>query len=256
MSSYNNAYKNAAFTNTEYMMQISRGISNIPPGNIDNQILEAEFKKNNVKEEINEYGVIMKSINRDINTYKNPFLYKVDICPPPQNISENIYDEHNKFLYTENKLLKSKNAIIDETMNNIKYIILESVILPKSANFQNDDIINKLDNDMFTIIKIKDHTNKHLSSYTYSTENKINDSFEILQCKDKINDYYNKYIPATKIRYTFKNKINLKSLQISFHDSNGDILNSKISEKNIEANNKNIQNVIFLKIGKVESICE
>jgi hypothetical protein len=93
-----------------------------------------EFNKpnliyNNVSDKISvdilvEYVIMIESIDRDIEKYPNPFKYKIYFNPVAQ----------------------TKDAYIYKTFENVKYIKLETAILPRKYSYFRKDITSNTNN--------------------------------------------------------------------------------------------------------------
>jgi hypothetical protein len=114
-----------------------------------------EFNKpnliyNNISDKISvdilvEYVIMIESIDRDIEKYPNPFKYKIYFNPVAQ----------------------TKDAYIYKTFENVKYIKLETAILPRKYSYLRKDIKSNT-TDYSTLI----NTNwKRNDNFTFNTVN-------------------------------------------------------------------------------------
>jgi hypothetical protein len=114
-----------------------------------------EFNKpnliyNNVSDKISvdilvEYVIMIESIDRDIEKFPNPFKYKIYFNPVAQ----------------------TKDAYIYKTFENVKYIKLETAILPRKYSYLRKDITSNT-TDVSTLINTNWERNDNL---TFNTVN-------------------------------------------------------------------------------------
>jgi hypothetical protein len=93
----------------------------------NNEFNKPKLIYNNISEKTSidilvEYAIMIESIDRDIEKYPNPFKYKVYFNP----------------------IAQTKDAYIYKTFENIKYIKLESAILPRKYSYYRKDITNNI----------------------------------------------------------------------------------------------------------------
>jgi hypothetical protein len=108
VSSYNN-YDNTNRISTPYLN--------------NNEFNKPNLIYNNISDKISvdilvEYVIMIESIDRDIEKYPNPFKYKIYFNPVAQ----------------------TKDAYIYKTFENVKYIKLETAILPRKYSYLRKDI--------------------------------------------------------------------------------------------------------------------
>ena len=89
----------------------------------NNEFAKPKLIYNNISDKVSidvlvEYVIIIESIDRDIEKYPNPFRYKVQFNPVAQ----------------------TKDAYIYKTFENVKYIKLETAILPRKYSYSKNDI--------------------------------------------------------------------------------------------------------------------
>jgi len=120
ISSYNNFENNNYSIRTPYLN--------------NNEFNKPNLIYNNISDKISvdilvEYVIMIESIDRDIEKFSNPFKYKIYFNPVAQ----------------------TKDAYIYKTFENVKYIKLESAILPRKYSYFRKDI-SSLTTDYSTII--------------------------------------------------------------------------------------------------------
>ena len=136
ISSYNNFDNNNYSIRTPYLN--------------NNEFNKPNLIYNNISDKISvdilvEYVIMIESIDRDIEKFSNPFKYKIYFNPVAQ----------------------TKDAYIYKTFENVKYIKLESAILPRKYSYLRKDI-SSLTTDYSTII----NTNwKRNDNFTFDISN-------------------------------------------------------------------------------------
>lgn len=120
ISSYNNFENNNYSIRTPYLN--------------NNEFNKPNLIYNNISDKISvdilvEYVIMIESIDRDIEKFPNPFKYKIYFNPVAQ----------------------TKDAYIYKTFENVKYIKLESAILPRKYSYFRKDI-SSLITDYSTLI--------------------------------------------------------------------------------------------------------
>jgi hypothetical protein len=135
VSSYNN-FDNTNRISTPYLT--------------NNEFNKPNLIYNNISDKISvdilvEYIIMIESIDRDIEKFPNPFKYKIYFNPVAQ----------------------TKDAYIYKTFENVKYIKLETAILPRKYSYLRKDITSNTD-DYSTII----NTNwKRNDNFSFNTVN-------------------------------------------------------------------------------------
>ena len=138
VSSYNNFDNNNYSIRTPYLN--------------NNEFNKPNLIYNNISDKISvdilvEYVIMIESIDRDIEKFHNPFKYKIYFNPVAQ----------------------TKDAYIYRTFENVKYIKLETAILPRKYSYFRKDITS-LTKDYSTLIntnwKINDNFTLDTINYT------------------------------------------------------------------------------------------
>ena len=205
-----------------------------------------------------EYYVIFDSKNRDLYQYPNPTLFQVKFNPAPNNyIFNNFYDQNNTLIIKEKTISYGggNNDSIGETIDNIKYIKCDSVVIPNmNVNIiynesTNANIYTNIFKEPFLYLIIQElkgpYTAGNLLSYNafskllinyydkaYSTNiisgsNVVNldSGFTLLNNKDSKEIYY--YDPVTQGK--------LDKLTLSLNNQNGNLYNTGIDKLYIES---------------------
>ena len=171
---------NPLTTNTQQLLQTLPSMSNfqkaynqnvplIEPYNYTNQ---NELLHNNIgeivlDEHIVEYRINIDSIDRDISIYNDPFNFTVKFNPPAKSIirTEVLIDPCNRSKGTriEESLMEGPpRPHINREFKNVKYIKLDSIILPqhhgivKGTNGYEFDKDKFLVDDRFIVLRIKE----------------------------------------------------------------------------------------------------
>jgi len=296
-----NTLKN--FTNLDESFMENKSVINRPNYENKGNVLHNNIGDSILDEHVVEYKVNIDSIDRDIFYYKDPFKYTVRFDPSGKSKTHNDILLNNKksFLkpgekedlektFEEHYFDSEPMPHISMNFRNVKYVKLESIILPVSKNIIFDeeeneykfDHENKMTDDRFVTLSIDELMNERTFS-TFETTNRINpDTGKIIysNCKqnfakilpDKIFKTYYSGLPyyGNKI-YKNSQLGNIDKMTINFIDSFGqplrydnllsyeEILKAKGDNNPVSMSdarhplNKKIQNNITLLIGVVES---
>lgn len=233
---------------------------------------------NNLAEKIQsefvvDYIIDVDSKDRDISVFQDPFKYTVSFAPVTKGIDrrEEWIDVNNKSLgkhmvstvYTGNPA-----PYITKSFKNIKYIRIDSVILPKYSDIVYDtgtskwilDTTADLTKDRYVVMKLKNID----SRFNLST-NTVVESTGIKLIPDTIPDSSNFYyaVPANanNVIKTYNTSLlgNLDRLYVEFYDSMGNQLKysnldtSQLISDVRNPSNVNLQNNITLIFGVVEN---
>lgn len=229
--------------NTHYNNFSTAYLSNgelIPKTNFQNNghALHNNMSANLFSESINEYTIDIDSKDRDISVYNNPFKYTVIFAPVPAGVSrrDEWIDPTNKSLGTQTirtTYLGSIAPHICKSFKNVKYIRIDSIILPKYSGIIFDiglgqwilDTTKSLINDRFVVMKIT-----NLGDEKTLSTNRIVDSsgIKLLPEKIPVNGNFYKAIPANdnKIIRCYKDSHlgNVDKMYFEFYDSSGNAL--------------------------------
>lgn len=134
-------------------------------------IIHNNITKNVFAETLQEYSIIIDSVDRDIEKYPNPFSYRVYFNP----------------------VAGSKDASIMQKFNYVKYIKLDTGILPiKYYYVKQDTSLNNT--DLFNIANFNLNTNPKNSSFNLSSYD-VSGTFVIIDITDKtVGSGYKRYV--------------------------------------------------------------
>lgn len=178
-----------------------------------NNTLHNNLGDNLLNENIVEYRINIDSSDRDPKVFKDPFSYTV----------------------TFNPTRSTARPIIEREFKNVKYIKLESVILPRYMHIEDTgseyelstDSDSHLYDDRFVILNIEQL--EGIESRVYGTNTHLTNSFAQITPDKLISSNYYTGIPYLGTRYFKDSHLeNLKKLTIRFLDSYGNPL--KIQE--------------------------
>ena len=191
-------------------------------------------------EEIREYSVMIDSKDRNYQVYPDPFNYEVRFNPIPRT-RERI---NNKTVVFEEPA-----PTIYEAFTNVKYIKLESVILPLFTKIREDMELNE-DNDVISTWKV--NTTKPLTDNLYSvlslggqycdtnhrsSNDVFSESFATIYYDSKINNtHFTGRTYNGIINFPPDQLATIDKIKISFMDPYGNPLRCPHVDKNIKSN--------------------
>lgn len=214
---------------------------NLLHNNIGNEVFD---------EHVVEYRVNVDSADRDISHFPDPFHYKITFNPPSGRP-----DKDGIFFSG-----RPQPHILKE-FKNIKYVRLESIVLPKytdvSGSVVDTSSSSNISHDRYILLSIDELNN----TFTHGTNRKLDDNFAMLICEKNIGKYFYSCTPfyGNKI---FKNSSlgNITTLNINFCDTKGNKisvggLDSSITDPDDARNPlyEGFQHNFSLIIGVVES---
>jgi hypothetical protein len=210
VSSYNNFDNNNYSIRTPYLN--------------NNEFNKPNLIYNNISDKISvdilvEYVIMIESIDRDIEKFHNPFKYKIYFNPVAQ----------------------TKDAYIYRTFENVKYIKLETAILPRKYSYFRKDITS-LTKDYSTLI---------------NTNWKINDNFtlDISNNYTIIEDYIENNIRYIKYGITKPQpEIIDKVYELQYDISKS--IQYDISNNYTIINDYIIDNIRYIKLGLIDIVYE
>lgn len=209
----------------------------------DHHIIHDNLKDNLLTEYIKEYTIIIDSKNRDPVLYPSPYKYSV------------LVNQNNS---------NDKGGIILKELNNVKYIKVDSVILPRKWKVENNAFDNNTDilNDRYFILNLSNIIDNNI----YSNNQQLTRNSVLLSRNKKDNENFFKLTPlntSNEFEYDINNLGKINKFDIEFKNDDADNLND-CKLIGINPNNKNItdlenplnkyrQNVIILKVGILEN---
>jgi DNA-directed RNA polymerase subunit M/transcription elongation factor TFIIS len=187
-----------------------------------------------------EYNVNIDSIDRDVDTYPDPFCFRVTFKPNSSSFitRRSRTNTGNKFdpIKTINEQVKvdgTPGPTIPSEFRNIKYIKLEKIILPKFTSIEKvidddtdeikyiPDLESSIMNDRYVIMNIKELSKLNMNS----TNDKVANSFGLIYIdKEFGQQFVNGYTYSNYVHYKQSKLGNLKTMTISFCDSCGNPL--------------------------------
>lgn len=207
-------------------------------------VLHNNLGENLMNQDVEEYSIYIDSNDRDINIYPNPFSFSVRFG-----------DNHKK---------NEKGPHIDIDFKNVKYIRLDSIILPRfiynDSYTLNDE---KLTDWRYVSMNIDELNTGDSKIYSTSNSNPNKNSsraFSYIYPDKWINrGHYLGYVNGGSRIYKYSNLGNIKKLTFTFSDDNGNEikpninLNSNDMQDDDHPLNPDRQLFMSFKIGVVES---
>lgn len=204
-----------------------------------NELLYNNLNNILLNEEIREYSVMIDSKDRNYQIYPDPFNYEVKFNPLPK-IIEKINGK--KIIYEE------ANPIINDTFVNVRYIKLESVILPffykiktECKTNEDDEIVKNykidthkaLTENLYTVLSIGKYTDTNYRS----TNDVLSDSFATIYYSNRISDthFLGQTFNGTKI-FPQDQLEKIVSFKICFMDPYGKPIKCSHLDKKIKSN--------------------
>jgi len=190
------------------------------------------------REEIREYSVMIDSKDRNYQVYTDPFNYQVIFDPIKK--SKEIFN--GKTIVYEQPM-----PIIDGKFTNVRYIKLESVILPfyHKIKFVKEiiddepflmpkvDTINCLTDDLYVVMSLGAYTDINYKS----TNDVLSESFAIIYFDKKINNTHYLGKTLNGIRYFPPDSLEtINRLKISFMNPYGEPYFCDHLDKDIKSN--------------------
>lgn len=192
-------------------------------------------------EEIREYSIMIDSKDRNIEVYPNPFKYKVTFNPIPTTRER---DDNGKLIIHE-----TPNPVIDQELVNVRYIVLEDVILPfythiKTVDEMIDDEIVKvpkvditqnLTDYLYVVLRIDEYTDVN----TRSTNEVLSESFATIYYDYATNRTHYAGCNNNGIKIFQPDQLGtIDSLRIKFMNPYGEELSVNNLAKNVASNFK------------------
>lgn len=155
MSNFNKAYQ----PNTQMIEPINYvNQNNLIHNNVSDHVLD---------EHVVEYRINIDSLDRDISVYRDPFKFTVKFNPSSNSIYHTKVRTNSKNNKKETKLVESllkgsPRPHINKEFKNVKYVKLDSVILPQYSGIKEVDgeyVFDKskfLVDDRFVVLRIKE----------------------------------------------------------------------------------------------------
>jgi len=197
----------------------------IDPINYQNQnnLIHNNVAEHVLDEHVVEYRLNIDSADRDPGAYKDPFSYTVTFNPSST----------------------TPGPTINREFRNVKYVKLESIVLPRYTYIEevdeayeiNTDTSSHLYDDRFVVLNIEQL--EGIESRVYGTNKDLTNSFAQIVPDKLISSTYYTGLPYLGTRYFKDNKLeNMTKLKIQFKDSYGNDL--KIQEVENDGGNINV----------------
>jgi len=270
-------------TNNQLMSQTGGGMNNfnnaygknptlIEPIKYKNQggMMHNNMGKEVLKEEVIEYAVHIDSLDRDTTIFKDPFSYIVSFNQPNKTIHKERRKDGTIDTY---EMTGAPDPHINREFDNIKYIKLDKIMLPKYNIIQENvgvyDTFDTTDttsiyHDRFVMLKIKEIDNDGI----YATNGTLESSFGLIFPGTAYGNNYFFGDPLHSIKEFKPSALGkITRLSIEFCDSEGNPLKIVGKSGGVTVSdpldsaetdlrnpkNKLIQNHISLTIGVVEA---
>lgn len=246
---------NQLTTNTQHNMKTLPSMSNFDQAfktnnpmieKIDytnrNQLIHNNVGASVLDETVVEYRINIDSLDRDINTYTNPFNFVVSFNAPSGGSVRTEVLKGGKLTTVNDYFPGQPGPLINKEFRNVKYIKLDSIVLPQFSNNKKDedgdwilDPKSYLVDDRFVVLEIRELDDSHRIYSTSDNGYRIDPStgkkliapkpFGIIFPDTKLGHVYYTGTPynANKI---FKNSYlgNLRKMSIKLYDSFGNSL--------------------------------
>ncbi len=189
-------------------------------------------------EEIREYSILIDSKDRNYQVYPNPFKYKVTFNPLPTT-REKVNGKTIKF--------EIPNPVIYEEMTNVRYIVLEDIILPFFNKVRK--VNEKIDGRIVPALKV--NTTDSLTDFLYivlgigeytdvncrSTNDVLSDSFATIYFDSRTSNTHYAGYTRNGIKIFDPDELGtIKSFSIKFMDPYGKELDIRHLDKRILSN--------------------
>ena len=237
-----NSLKNNNFSNFDIAYKNNTPIIEQMDYTNYNNILHNNIGENVLDEHIVEYKINIDSLDRDIQTYPNPFSFRVQFDALSNGNVRTEKIKNGELVRVNDYFVGAPGPKINKRFKNIKYIKLDSIVLPQyTKTITNDcgDIVFDQDSylvdDRFVMISI-DELDEHRRVYSTGDSgfrvdpitghlSTIPKSFGIIYPDTKLGRVYYTGTPynSNKI-YNSSDLGNINKLTIKFYDSYGQLL--------------------------------
>jgi hypothetical protein len=188
-----------------------------------------------MSEEIKEYNIMIDSKDRNYQVYPSPFSYTVNFNPLPRSVSNGV-------------VFETPSPTINQSINNVRYIKLESVIFPffnkvrpivdvdeYGVEFSRLQINTRLplSDNLYNVISIGEYTD----TLYKSTNDVLSNSFAALYFHKKVSPTHFWAHPSGGVKiFSLDNLGRVDKFTISFMDPYGQPLDVKHLDKKIKSN--------------------
>lgn len=211
-----------------------------------NYINQNELLHNNVgdqvlDEHVVEYRLDIDSLDRDIKTYPNQFNFTIQFSPTPSGTVRTEVIENGQLKTINDRFQGAPRPHIIKEFRNVKYVKLDSIVLPQYSKIVLEDGEYVVDEDSFLVddrfvaLGITELTDSNIRIYSTSDDSiRVTESGNILTPKryfatifpdKRLGQFYYVGTPYNGSKI-FNNSLlgNLKKLTIQFYDSCGEQL--------------------------------
>jgi len=101
-----------------------------------NKLLHNNVDVNVLNEAVVEYRIHIDSLDRNLKKYPNPFQFSVRFNPLSDGIVSTEYFKNGKLCFTNDYFTGTPGPSISKQFKNVKYVRLESIILPQYSNYK------------------------------------------------------------------------------------------------------------------------
>lgn len=251
-----NRQHNANLHNFDSAFQVNKPMIERPNFQNQNNFIHNNVGRNLLLESANEYVIDIDSYNRDSAIFVDPFTYNVTFAPVTTSSS----------VRGGGTYIGSPAPYINKNFKNVKYVRVESVILPRYYGIVYDsenwilDTSKDLSKERFVVLKIKNLE----SSRNLSTSNTLDgNGIKLIPDTIPLNSNYYMAVAANNsniIRlYNDSQLGNIGRLDVTYYDSFG----TRLQYTNLDATvpttdvrnplNKYLQNDITLSVGVLEN---
>ena len=189
-----------------------------------NNLIHNNVNENVLDENIVEYRVYIDSLDRDVKTYPNPFNFTVNFNATSQAVIRDVY------------YAGTPGPVINKDFRNVKYVKLETIVLPQYSNYTKCDgkyvpnVDSYLPDDRFLILTINEleECNNIYTTADSGTTNKYtipNKPFGLILPDSKYGRVYYSGTTYTAQRYYNNSTLgNINKLTLRLYDSVGKLL--------------------------------
>lgn len=204
-----------------------------------NDLLHNNLQNILLNEEIREYSVMIDSKDRNYQVYPDPFMYEVKFNPLPRSIEK---------INGKEMIFEEPAPTIYDNFTNVRYIKLESIILPLFNKIRN---VNEVDEEGDVISTWKVNTTKPLTDNLYtvlslgeytdtnhrSSNDVLSESFATIYYDNKINNTHFTGRTHNGIKIFSQDQLSkIDKIKISFMDPYGNLLKCSHVDKRIRSN--------------------
>ena len=202
-----------------------------------NNLLHNNVAPTVLDEHIVEYKINIDSLDRDIAVFPDPFCFNVDFNASASELERNERTVNGQYMTTTTKYKGSPAPIISREFRNVKYVKLDSIVLPQYSNVieVNNTWIRDPDSylvdDRFVTLQIDQLNNNDRVYSTYDSNCRLDENgnvilppqpFGIIYPDTKLGNIYYTGTPYNANRIYNNSALgNISRLDIKFFDGCG-----------------------------------